>query len=106
MRKLAISNRALAKLKRLELNDRERAADAIAQLQNGKDLTVRMLASEAAPELWAFQSGELRIVFRQLGGKIIVLGVFNHAPGLSAPKGTSPRRPAPARASAKGRPGR
>jgi mRNA-degrading endonuclease RelE of RelBE toxin-antitoxin system len=80
MRKLAISNRALAKLKRLELNDRERAADAIAQLQNGKDLTVRMLASEAAPELWAFQSGELRIVFRQLGGKIIVLGVFKHAP--------------------------
>jgi hypothetical protein len=76
MRKLSVSRHAVEQIKSLPADDRKWAADAIALLQEGKELGVRMIGTERAPQLWTFSFHELVIVFRQLRDQIVILGVF------------------------------
>jgi len=92
MRKVAIAQHAIERLRQLAPADQERAAEAIERLRSAKDVVLNMIATPHAPQMYTMRYKNLVIVFRQLRDQLVVLSVFKRRE-IKPREKLSPRNP-------------
>jgi mRNA-degrading endonuclease RelE of RelBE toxin-antitoxin system len=78
MRRISVAPQVIIRLKQLPPSEREEAVQAIDRLLHQREVDVSMVSTKNAPNMHVMRTANLKIPFRVIDDRLIVLSVFRH----------------------------